>query len=189
MKHSRICAWWLSRGWWCATCACQRRRQQPGPALALEVMARIGKPCAPLLRIRPAWAAHGPGRQVTTLDHKLAAKLAAPMTREIFIGSVTRATHVRRKNMMVALVIPCSAFSFRRLHTRRVFCRPRPQRLPNSTAKTDRLFLVRQRRLGPCVLRSQDLVGYFPHHQDGVLNRQRYEKSIASAGRINSGDR
>ena len=189
MKHSRICAWWLSRGWWCATCACQRRRQQPGPALALEVMARIGKPCAPLLRIRPARAAHGLGRQVTTLDHKLAAKLAAPMTREIFIGSVTRATHVRRQDMMVALVTPCSAFSFRRLHTRRVFCRPRPQRLPNSTAKTDRLFLVHQRRLGPCVLRSQDLVGYFPHHQDGVLNRQRYEKSIASAGRINSGDR
>ena len=29
------------------------------------------------------------------MDHKLAAKLAAPMTREIFIGSVTGATHVR----------------------------------------------------------------------------------------------
>ena len=67
--------------------------RQPGPAL--EVVARIGKPCAPLLRIRPARAAHGLGRQVTTLDHKLAAKLAAPMTREIFIGSVPR-VHSRK---------------------------------------------------------------------------------------------
>ena len=98
--------------------------------------------------------------------------------------------------MMAAFDNPCRAFSFRTLHTRRVFCRPRPQRLPNSTARTDRLFLVHQRRLWPCVLRSQDLggyfphhlEGYFPHHQDGVLNRQRYEKSIASAGRINSGE-
>ena len=55
--------------------------------------------------------------------------------------------------------------------------------------RATRPLLIHQRRLGPCVLRSQDLVGYFPHHQDGVLNRQRYEKSIASAGRINSGDR
>ena len=134
MKHSRICAcgYRVAGGAQCAYVSGVGR--QPGPALALEVMARIGKPCAPLLRIRPARAAHGLGRQVTTLDHKLAAKLAAPMTREIFIGSVTRATHVR------TVVTPCSAFSFRRLHTRRVFCRPRPQRLPNSTAKTDRFF-------------------------------------------------
>lgn len=171
-------------------CICQRCRQAARPSASARGYGTDWQaPYAPLLRIRPARAAHGLGRQVTTLDHKLAAKLAAPMTREIFIGSVTRATHVRRQDMMVALVTPCSAFSFRRLHTRRVFCRPRPQRLPNSTAKTARLFLVHQRRLGPSVLRSQDLVGYFPHHQDGVLNRRRYEKSIASAGRINSGDR
>jgi hypothetical protein len=104
MKHSRICAcgYRVAGGAQCAYVSGVGR--QPGPAL--EVMARIGKPCAPLLRIRPARAAHGLGRQVTTLDHKLAAKLAAPMTREIFIGSVTRATHVRRQNMMVALVTP-----------------------------------------------------------------------------------
>ena len=93
MKHSRICAcsYRVAGGAQCAYVSGVGR--QPGPAL--EVMARIGKPCAPLLSIRPARAAHGLGRQVTTLDHKLATKLAAPMTREIFIGSVTRATRVR----------------------------------------------------------------------------------------------
>jgi len=93
MKHSRICAcgYRVAGGAQCAYVSGVGR--QPGPAL--EVMARTGKPCAPLFRIRPARAAHGLGRQVTTLDHKLAAKLAAPMTRELFIGSVTRATHVR----------------------------------------------------------------------------------------------
>ena len=83
MKHSRICAcgYRVAGGAQCAYVSGVGR--QPGPALALEVMARIGKPCAPLLRIRPAQAAHGLGRQVTTLDHKLAAKLATDDARNL----------------------------------------------------------------------------------------------------------
>jgi hypothetical protein len=192
MKHSRICAYGyrVAGG---AQCACQRRRQAARPSASARGYGTDRQALRASTPHTPCTGCSLPWKAGYHLDHKLAAKLTAPMMRAIFIGSVTRATHVRRQNMMVALVTPCSvaitAFSFRRLHTRRVFRRPRPQRLPNSTAKTARLFLVHQRRLGPCVLRFQDLVGYFPHHQDGVLNRQRYEKSIASAGRINSGNR
>ncbi len=83
-----------------------------------------------------------------------------------------------------ALDVAVHTDSFRKLRTQGVYYHSRPQRSRNSTGKIRRPFLIHQQRLRPAVLRTQDLVGCFPHHQDAILTVKDVEKVAHCAALI-----